>query len=129
MQGDADAVLLHCPLCSAAYDDGDNFCRRCGASLDGSRLPAVRDSYDVVPWQSPVPALVRGAAVVAVGTLAEMLVRRLVGRALRPGRARLPVKRAAEESASAPVEPNDSLPADTQLVSETLLLRRVRLRR
>ena len=129
MQGDGYAILLHCPHCGAPCDDGDNFCRRCGASLDGSRLPAVRDSYDVVPWQSPVPALVRGAAVVAVGTLAEMLVRRLVGRALRPGRARLPVKRASQEPAPAAVAPDDSLPADTQLVSETLLLRRVRLRR
>ena len=128
MQGDAYAVLLHCPRCDAPYDDGDNFCRRCGASLDGSHLPAIRDSYDVVPWQASVPVLARGAAVVAAGTLAEMLLRRLIGRAFGPARSRPLAKRAAQPAASV-VSQDESLPADTQLVSETLLLRRVRLRR
>jgi hypothetical protein len=61
--------LLRCHRCDAPCDDGDNFCRHCGAGLNGSRLPAVRDSYEVVPWRASVPALVRGVAVVAAGTL------------------------------------------------------------
>ncbi len=122
-------VLLHCARCDTPYDDGDNFCRRCGASLSGSRLPAVRDSYNVVPWQGSVPALVQGAAVVAAGSLAEMLLRRLVSRALRPRRIGLPAKRAAQAPAPSAAAEDEALPADIQVVSETLLFRRVRLRR
>ncbi len=131
MQGETFAGALHCPRCDAAYDEGDNFCRRCGANLNGSNLPAVRDSYEVaLPWKGQsMPALVRGAAVVAAGTLTEMLLRRLVSRAFRPKRVRWPVQRPAEAVTAAPAPSDDSMPADTHVVSETFILRRVRLRR
>jgi uncharacterized protein involved in type VI secretion and phage assembly len=101
----------------------------------------VRDerSYVPVPWQGTVPAVVRGAAVVAAGTLAEAVLRRLVARALRgragPSdqpvrqagrRARLPARRQPEKAEV--VEPSGSAGDGDQVVSETFLFRRVRLR-
>ena len=80
-----------CPRCGSSHDPEDNFCRHCGAAFHASRVPMVRDerSYAPVPWRETMPVVVRGAAVVAAGTLAEAVLRRLVARALRGVRARL----------------------------------------
>ncbi|MCH8901733.1 MAG: hypothetical protein IIC88_05485 [Chloroflexi bacterium] len=79
-------------------------------------------------WRPPVPvAVVKGAAFVVAGTLAEVFLRRLVRGAVRrrPWRAKTPARREPAQ-----VEPQEtSMPDDTQMVSETLLLRRVRFRR
>ena len=99
----------------------------------------VRDqrSYAPVPWRATVPGVVRGAAVVAAGTLAEAVLRRLVARALRWGarpsdqpvrqagrRAGLPARREKAEVVERPEPAGD----DDHVVSETFLFRRVRLR-
>jgi hypothetical protein len=101
----------------------------------------VRDegSYATVPWREAMPAVVRGAAVVAAGTLAEAVLRRLVARVLRGGarpsdqpvpqagqRARLPVRRQPERAEV--VERPEPAGDDDHVVSETFLFRRVRLR-
>jgi len=133
--------LVRCLRCDGAHDIEDNYCRHCGAALDASRLPMVRDgrSYALAPWRETLPVAVRGAAVVAVGTLAEAVLRRLIGRALRRGRSpsaegrdggkkrRLPARRQAEKAE--PVESSASAYDDDRVVSETFLFRRVRLRR
>lgn len=120
---------LLCGRCAGACDPEDNFCRHCGLSLHEQRLPSVRDGHQVpAVWQPPLPAaVVKGAAFVAAGTLAEMLVRRLVRGALRrrPSAARVPARQPKGEV----VPHEDPMPEDTQIVSETLLLRRLRIRR
>jgi hypothetical protein len=119
--------LLLCGRCDTAYDPEDNFCRNCGFALNEQRLPSVRERNLPALWRPPVPAfVVRGAAVVAAGTIAEMLARRLVRNVLsrEPRRERAVVAKSKKKAQ--PVAP---MPDDIQMVSETLLLKRVRFRR
>jgi ribosomal protein L37E len=134
-------ALLRCPRCGSSHDREDNFCRHCGAALQASRVPMVRDegAYAPVPWREAMPVVVRGAAVVAAGTLAEAVLRRLIARALRGSarpsdqpvrqagqRARLPARRQPERAEV--VERPGPAGDDDHVVSETFLFRRVRLR-
>lgn len=132
--GEAPPNTILCARCGTACDLGDNFCRQCGLALraDAPRqLPVPHEGILPAVWRPPVPTMVvRGAAVVAAGTLAEMMVRRLVrsvfgGGAKRSRETTLPARSA--NGAVAPRE--DAMPEDTQMVSETLLLRRIRFRR
>ncbi|MDZ4279089.1 MAG: zinc ribbon domain-containing protein [Dehalococcoidia bacterium] len=117
---------VSCSHCGKAHRAADNFCRQCGASLREQRLPSVRrkDVPDV--WRPRVPgAVVRGAAFVAAGTVAEALVRRFVRGVFKRGAAaRVPAKRPKGD-----VIREGAVPEDGQLISETFLLRRVRIRR
>ena len=74
-----------CGRCASVCDPDDNFCRHCGLPLHEQQLPSVRDGHEVpAVWQPPLPpVVVKGAAFVAAGTLAEVLVRRLVRGVLR----------------------------------------------
>jgi hypothetical protein len=130
-----DNALLRCPGCDSPHDPEDNYCRRCGAALRVTRVPMVRgeQSYAPVAWRETMPVVARGAAVVAAGTLAEAILRRLIGRVLRGrsrpsgGRTRLPARRETEK---ADVTEGPQLADDgDQVISETFLFRRVRLRR
>ncbi len=119
--------ILLCGRCATACDPDDHFCRQCGMPLSDLGLPALSNGRHLpVAWQPPVPAfVVKGAAFVAAGTLAELLARRLVRRAF--GRAGNGGSRTRRPLAVA--RRDDRLPGDEQLVSETMLFRRVRLRR
>ena len=115
---------LLCGFCTTAYEPDDNFCRHCGVPLqDDTQLPAVRERQLPAIRQTSLPAgVARGAAVVAAGTIAEVLVRRAV-RGLFNRTA--PGRRSKGE-----VVPRQDLPdEETELLSETFLLRRVRIRR
>ena len=118
---------LLCGRCAGAYDSDDNFCRQCGAPLRDPQLPSVRDQAGLpAVWRPPLRAVVvRGAVFVAAGTMAEMLIRRLVRRALgqRLRAPRSPVRRDGAK------ERDEKADGDTELVSETLLVRRIRFRR
>jgi len=121
-----------CPRCGSSHDPDDGFCRRCGAALRASRVPMVRDqrSYAPVPWRGTVPVVVRGAAVVAAGTLAEAILRRIIARAFR-GRTRPSGRRAglpARREKAEVVERAEPVGDGDHVVSETYLFRRVRLR-
>lgn len=119
---------LLCGRCATVCDPEDNFCRQCGLPLYDDQLPAVRNGRDLpVVWQPPLPAaVVKGAAFVAAGTVAEFLVRRLVSRAL----SRRPPTRAVAPREAQPVAAREApLPDDAQMLSETFFLRRVRFRR
>ena len=101
----------------------------------------IRDqrSRAPVPWRGTVPVMVRGAAVVAAGTLAEALLRRLIVRALRravrpsskavgqAGRQVWPLARRRQDKAALVERPEPDGDGD-EVVSETFLFRRVRLR-
>jgi hypothetical protein len=110
-----------CPDCETALDADDNFCRRCGASVAAARLPALRPNMAATVWQPRVPRVVKGAAVMAAGTVGQYLVRRAITNVLgggqrRPARA---VRRRAE----------DGMVDEAQIITETVMMRRVRIRR
>jgi len=117
--------LLICSRCSRPYEPGDRFCRRCGASLN--TLPAARDDYTPVVWQSPVPAIARGVAVIAMGTLAEIAIRRIIRLIFRPS-SLLPVLRRSSNSV-AKMPADNGMEPDAVIESEAFTVRRVRVRR
>ena len=75
---------MNCPTCGMAYAVEDNFCRQCGASLPGTRLPVVIQGPVLpVPWREVRRSLVRATAALVVGTAVE-LIRRQVQRHASP---------------------------------------------
>lgn len=90
-------------------------------------LPSVREHRLPVAWRPPVPAVVvKGAAFIVAGTLAEMFARRMVRRAF--GGQRRQERTLTPEAKEAAVVANGTT-EEAQLVSETFLMRRVRIRR
>ncbi len=125
----SDGDLLLCGRCSALYDPEDNFCRKCGFPLHEVGVPAVREGpYEPVVWQPTLAPVVKGAAVIAAGTLAEILLRRVVSRMLRP-RGMVPFQSDSAKRAARVIDREEPVTDDTQVVSETLVLRRMRFRR
>lgn len=111
-----------CQVCASLIDDADNFCRRCGASL-AVRLPAVRSNPAAMIWQPAASPVVRGAAVMAAGTIGQFLLRRAVTGLISGGRER--ARRAIPVGRSR----NDGMVDEAQIITETLMMRRVRVRR
>jgi hypothetical protein len=120
-----NAELLICNRCSRPYEPGDRFCRRCGASLNN--LPVAREDYTPDVWRSPMPSIARGVAVIAMGTLAEIAIRRAMRFVFRPSNF-LPVLRRNSTSVAKPVS-GDGMEADAVIESEAFTVRRVRVRR
>jgi len=120
--------LLLCKRCGSPYDPDDRFCRRCGASLSGANVPAVRPDFQAVVWRPRVPAVVQGAAAIAAGTLAEIVLKRLIKRLLRP-RSLLPALRKDSVSSVLGPDQNDGTQPDAEIESEAFMVRRVRVRR
>ena len=110
-----------CPSCSSLLDEDDNFCRRCGASTGTGRLPALRGPMSATIWQPRVPPVVKGAAVMAAGTVGQYLVRRVVMNVLGGGK---PKPSRALRSRS-----DDGMADEAQIITETVMMRRVRIRR
>jgi hypothetical protein len=76
---------LRCSRCQLPRDTNDNFCRRCGHQFTVN-LPAVRavNLPEVQRGRTSLPpSLVGSVAVLALGTGAEWLARRLAGSATR----------------------------------------------
>lgn len=110
-----------CPTCEAELESSDNFCRKCGAAAQEARLPAPRTTQAVTLWRPQASPVVKGAAVMAVGTIGQFVVRRAIGGLLgsRPKRRRLfPTRRGS-----------DGFVDEAQIVTETVMMRRVRIRR
>ena len=122
--GDTPLARALCSRCAAAYDADDNFCRHCGLTLTEALLPSVRQPAMPAVWQPRLRgAVVRGAVYIAAGALGRRLIIALARRALGPSaRPSLPAKRTVAQI-------DEPLGEDTQLVSETFLLRRIRIRR
>ncbi|MHB8375397.1 MAG: hypothetical protein ACYDEB_00365 [Dehalococcoidia bacterium] len=110
-----------CPDCETILGVDDNYCRRCGAALGGARLPAVRGAMPATLWQPRVPRVVKGAAVMAAGTVGQYLVRRALVNMLTGGKQRA--------SRAARAKGNDGMFDETQIITETVMMRRVRIRR
>lgn len=110
-----------CPDCESSVDVDDNFCRRCGAAVTAARLPAVRPQMAATIWQPRVPRVVKGAAVMAAGTVGQYLVRRAITNVLTGGRAR--------PSRAIRARQDDGMVDEAQIITETVMMRRVRIRR
>ena len=128
-EGFSPPETVLCGRCASVCDPEDNFCRYCGLPLhDDSKLPSVHNGAMPVAWRPPLPAaVVKGAAFVAAGTLAEMVLRRLVRSAF--GRGRGASQPPARRPSTQVTNRERPLSVETQVVSETFLLRRVRFRR
>lgn len=126
---EAPLETLLCGRCAQVCDPEDNFCRQCGLPLREQYLPSVREGRALpAVWQPSLPAaVVKGAAYIAAGTLAQRLLRSLLRRAFQ--RRRQPPRTPARRSKGEVVPRQEELPEDVQVVSETFLLRRVRIRR
>ena len=115
-----------CGRCQEACDLDDNFCRHCGLSLlEQPPLPAVRSATRLPAIRPPsVPATVaKGAVFVAVGKIAELLVRRMARSVLGVGKS--PRKHAKAEL----VAKREATSQSSEIVSETVLFRQIRIRR
>jgi hypothetical protein len=117
---------LRCGRCEFPRDTNDNFCRRCGhqftVNLPAVRsvgLPSVQRSSRGIP-----PSLVGSVAVLALGTGAEWLARRLAGSATRA----VARKMLGGSTTQAPAKAQPPAPRDVT-VDEMLYVRKVSLRR
>jgi len=131
---------LACPDCTTDYALGDNYCRKCGMFLAALRdLPVVAtqpESPALLPRQrAGLPAPVRKAATaLAIGT-ALQIGAGIAGKYLATQSARQAVNGARSrrhspvEVVPARVEPVADPLADTAELSETLMIRRVWIRR
>ena len=117
-----------CGRCATLCEPEDNFCRSCGLTLTEQYLPTVRNGQSLpAVWQPRVrSAVVKGAAFVAAGTLAEAFLRRLVRRTLaRSSGGGAQAARDKQDTVSREGGPLE----DPQFVDDTLLLRHIRIRR
>ena len=120
-------VPMRCERCGAYASRSDSHCRKCGTALPSPagrnlRLPVKRAPASPALWRQAAPVLAQGAALVALGVAAEMALTTLAKGALRlpgrrPAKSRLPARR------------NGEIPEGTYAVSETVVMRRVILRR
>jgi hypothetical protein len=114
---------LRCTRCEYPRDTQDNFCRRCGHQFTVN-MPAVRNVGlpQVQRSRAVPPSIVGSVAVLALGTGAEWLARRLAGSATRA------VARKMLGSGNTPAKAQP--PATTDVtVDEVLYVRKVSLRR
>ena len=116
--------MSSCDACQSTLDAGDNFCRRCGVPSATPQLPVVRSAAPVAVWRSQASPVVKGAAVMAAGTVGQFIVRRVIGGLLSGGGAR-------KHRAIRIKNPhgNDGLVDEAQIITETIMMRRVRIRR
>lgn len=112
-----------CASCGAGIGSDDNFCRKCGIAVRAA-LPAVRAASVPAVWQPAISPVMKGAAVMAAGTVGQFLLRRVVGNVLGATR---PRKRSALQI-TRPRE-RDGMVDDAQIITEMVMMRRVRIRR
>jgi hypothetical protein len=114
-----------CSACTFAVDDADNFCRRCGLAVeDGPSLPVARSSSSMTIWKPQASPVVKGAAVMAAGTIGQFVVRRAISSFIGGGDR--PKKR---RSLFPKRKDDDGLLDEAQIITETVMMKRVRIRR
>ena len=122
-------VPMRCENCGAYASRVTDHCRKCGAALPSPagrnlRLPVKRASVYPTLWRQAAPVLVRGMALVALGVAAEVALN-----ALAKGALRLPALRQPAKSRPLPARRDGELPEGTYAMSETVIMRRLILRR
>lgn len=88
-----------------------------------AQLPALTTKPSITIWKPQTSPVVKGAAVMAAGTVGQFLVRRVVSALLRDGSR--PKKRRAIRLRGN----DDGMVDDAQIITETIMMRRVRIRR
>ncbi|GIW13216.1 MAG: hypothetical protein KatS3mg062_0655 [Tepidiforma sp.] len=134
-----------CPDCSAPFEPTDNYCRRCGMYLAALRetaiapaSPAATVRYERERASLPAPVK-KAVTAVAIGTALQVgmsltgryLARQAAKQAVGAVRAR-PKRKPAEDAASRDVGGREVAMdeyADAAAVSETVVVRRVWIRR
>jgi hypothetical protein len=130
---------LPCPDCGAPYDQLDNYCRQCGMFVAALRAVAPAPQHNsraVAAARPPVPApMKKAAAAVAIGTALQIGVglagKYLAAQATKQAlAAATPAQKPARrtQAKAQPARVQDPM-ADAAAVSETLLIRRVWIRR
>jgi hypothetical protein len=115
---------FNCDNCAAELEVADNFCRHCGSPAVRHEVPAVRSPAALTVWKPNPSPVVKGAAVMAAGTIGQFLVRRAVTSLLaRPDRQRRR-SRGLRRSRD-----DDGMLDEAQIITETVMMRRVRIRR
>lgn len=114
-----------CTHCSFELDDSDNFCRRCGGAVVTPQVPVTRAPSSITIWRPQASPVVKGAAVMAAGTVGQFVFRRVLSSLINAG-SRKPrrgglIRRAANE--------RDGMVDEAQIITETVMMRRVRIRR
>lgn len=134
-----ESELLRCPDCSSGYDAPDNYCRHCGmyvAALRQSALATVPDApvqaLHVVRPGLPAPVR-KAATALAIGAALQVGVgiasRYLATQATREA-SRLAARPVGRKPGRSPRRGRDLDPiADAAAVSETVIIRRVWIRR
>jgi hypothetical protein len=127
-----------CPDCGASFEAPDNYCRQCGMYLAALRAlePVRPQSRAIEPARPGLPAPVKKAVTaIAIGTalqigvglagkyLASQAARQATGAVVRPKLARR-----SNRPEKAVARPNPPV-SDAAAVSETLMIRRVWIRR
>lgn len=134
-----EVTTSSCPDCATAYELTDNYCRRCGMYLAAARpttsLTAEHEERALEPVRPGLPVPVkRAATALAIGTALQIGVglagKYLAGQAAKgavTAATAKPVRRGSREVAK-PIEQHPAEP-ETTAISETVLIRRVWLRR
>ena len=119
----------HCTRCGSHRDLSDNFCRKCGHPLTVDQVSVHSTAKPVPVQQMPTvtvpipPAVIRGAAMLALGTGVEWMLRRMAGNAARAaGRSLIP------GGNNSPAKQLNAGPREVT-VDEILYVRKVQLRR
>jgi len=112
-----------CRDCAEQIEASDRFCRHCGSPREGTSLPTVRATAVPAIWRPQLSPVARGAVVMAAGTVGQFLLRRAVrsfigGRPSRTGT--IEIKQPKQK---------DGLADEAQIITETVMMRRVRIRR
>ncbi len=125
-----------CPDCGASYTEADNYCRQCGMYVAALRETHVVQAPRSLPARSertraPLPAPVKKAATaLAIGTALQIGVniagKLLAGEAKRQVSNVVRPKAVAKSPAPTPAVVR---PPETVAVSETVMIRRVWVRR
>ncbi len=120
---------MRCEKCDNYSSRSDSYCRRCGAQMQSppgrnTRLPVKRTPTYPTVWSQAAPVLARGAALVALGVAAEVVLNTLAKGALR-----LPTLRRPAKTKAIATRRNGELPAGSHTVSETVVMRRFIFRR
>ncbi|MGE5596980.1 MAG: hypothetical protein ACM3S1_13230 [Hyphomicrobiales bacterium] len=137
-----EATAMTCPDCGTAYEPTDNYCRRCGMYLAAVRptAPATvgAESRAVEPVRPGLPAPVKKAATalaigtalqIGVGLAGKYLAAQSAPQAVNAGqRAATKPRRKGRDAAREETAVADPA-ADAAAVSETVLIRRVWIRR
>ena len=115
---------MTCGACGARGTIEKDRCSACGAEQRRYRMPVKRQqAQPPALWQQAAPVVARGAALVAAGLIGEWLFRNAAKRAVQA-----PFSRPKKGGAVA--KRNDGgLPEGTLAVSETIVMRRVIVRR